>query len=45
MQNSVLLFPAGYNADLVYKFKSNSQAYIDAPTSGLSMTAGQLVHL
>ena len=45
MQIAVLDFQEGYKADLVYKFKSNSQAYIDAPTIGLSMTAGRLVHV
>jgi len=45
MQIAALDFPAGYTAELDYKFKSNSQAYFDAPTSGLSMTAGQLVHM
>jgi len=45
MQIAVLDFQAGYKADMEYKFKSNSQAYFDAPTSGLSMTAGQLVHM
>lgn len=45
MQIAALVFQEGYKADLDYKFKSNSQAYFDAPTSGLSMTAGQLVHM
>mmetsp|Transcript_14914 Transcript_14914/g.23722 ORF Transcript_14914/g.23722 Transcript_14914/m.23722 type:complete len:202 (-) Transcript_14914:2036-2641(-) len=42
VQIAALQFAAGYATDKVYKFRSDGQAYIDASTLGLSMTAGQL---